>query len=167
MSSRGLFTPNPRTGTSRGATCAPGSSARLCRKPKRANPITVSSGIPRWPSPRTTTRPSITAETISSSRPIAETAGRLEEIVSAVIDGRVVVRGDGHRGIPLETVMGFARFGFRHNRALLPGAHVAPRDVPVLGFGVNNPRLDIVDRRVKTVAAVNHLPIFIHNAFAG
>src|SRR2546430_12466513 len=37
---------------------------------------------------------------ISQARPAVSAIGRLEEIVSAVIDGRVVVRGDGHRGIP-------------------------------------------------------------------
>ena len=62
--------------------------------------------------------------------------------------------------------MWFTCFRFWPDGTLLLGAQVAPVDVPVLRFGVNDPRLHVVDCRIKTVAAVNHLPVFIHDAVA-
>src|SRR5256884_6664302 len=57
-------------------------------------------------------------------------------------------------------------FRLRPDGALLPGAQVAAVDVPVLRLRVDDPGLHIVDRRIKAVAAVNHLPVFIHDAVA-
>src|SRR5439155_10518572 len=67
---------------------------------------------------------------------------------------------------PREAVVGLSCVGLRPDRTLLSSAHDTAVDVAVLRFGVDNPRLDIVDGCVEAVAAVNHLPIIIHDAVA-
>src|SRR5439155_1048523 len=98
--------------------------------------------------------------------PVVSSIHRLEEIISAVIDRGVFVSGNRHGRVPLEAIVRLSGFGFRPDRPLLPGAHVAAIDVTVLRLGIDDPRLDIVDGRIKAVAAVNHLPVFIHDAVA-
>ena len=78
----------------------------------------------------------------------------------------MLVRGDGHGRIPLETIVRLSGFGFGADGALLACPHVAPIDEAILRFRVDNPRFDVVNGRVKTVAAVNHLPVFIDDAVA-
>ncbi len=41
-----------------------------------------------------------------------------------------------------------------------------PVDVAILRFGVHNPRLHGIDRRVESIAAVNHVPVFVGDAVA-
>src|SRR5437660_1138034 len=74
------------------------------------------------------------------------------------------MRGHGHRRIPLKSVRGLAIFGLRANRALLSCAHVAPRDISILRFGVHNPGFHRVDSCIETIAAVNYGPIFVRDA---
>ncbi len=62
--------------------------------------------------------------------------------------------------------MRLAVFRFRRYRALLRGSQIAPVNVAVLRFRVHDPRFEGIDRRVKSVAAVNHKPIFIGDAVA-
>src|SRR5207248_3645880 len=81
--------------------------------------------------------------------------------------GVVGVGRDRDGGSPLETVMRLAGVGFRADGALMSGAHVAPGDVAVLRLGVHDPGLDVVNGGVKTIATVNHLPVFVGDAVAG
>src|SRR5258708_27636398 len=76
------------------------------------------------------------------------------------------MRGTRHGRIPLEAVMRLAILRLRGYRALLRGSEIAPVNVAILRFGIHDPWLDGIDRRVKSVAAVNHAPIFIGDAIA-
>ena len=98
--------------------------------------------------------------------PVVSSIRRLEEIISAVVDRSMFVGGNRHGRVPLEAIVRLSGFGFRPDRPLLSGAHVAAIDVTVLGLGIDDPRLDIVDGCIKAVAAVNHLPVIIHDAVA-
>ena len=62
--------------------------------------------------------------------------------------------------------MRLAGLRFRPDRPLLARPQIAPVDVPILRLRVDDPRLHHVDRRIKAVPAVNHLPILVHNPVA-
>src|SRR5438094_1229228 len=98
--------------------------------------------------------------------PVVSSIRRLEEIISTVVDRSMFVDGNRHGRVPLEAIVRLSDFGFRPDRPLLSGAHVAAIDVTVLRFGVDDPRLHVVYGRIKSVPTVNHLPIFIHDAVA-
>src|SRR5258708_5744995 len=76
------------------------------------------------------------------------------------------MRGTRHGRIPLEAVMRLAILRLRGYRALLRGSQIAPVNVAILRFGIHDPWLDGIASRVKSVATVNHVPIFIGDAVA-
>src|SRR5579859_6599921 len=96
-------------------------------------------------------------------RPRVSSIRRLKQIISAIVDRLVIVRRNRHWRIPLKTVVRLACLGFRHDLPLLSGVRVAPRNMSVLRFGINYPRLDVIDLRVEPVAARHQRPILIRN----
>src|SRR5258708_595077 len=95
--------------------------------------------------------------------PAITPVGGFEEIIATIKDGLGGVRRNYNGRVPLEAVTLPLR-GRRPNGARFVGIEVAPQDIPVLGFSINNVGIGGIDPRVEPIAAAHRVPVGIGDA---
>ena len=91
---------------------------------------------------------------------------RAEDIVAAAVEDVRIVAGQDERRVPVEAIGGLPLGIARPNARDLAGAQVAPADVPVLRFIINEVGVLRIDSADEAVAAADEDPVLIDRPLA-